>query len=372
MKGRKRKPKKQRYFRHLLDSLLAVFPFRPFLVLGDLHTSFGDYIPFVAHRNTSKSANYCPTTPPNPQFQLSIIVMIYSAATTMIMWWAEFAQITVCFTGNHHHQDKPKQHQDVAKSSKKHPPKSSSSRSTATTSTCASSLSSTMVSNSHRRRKTTREASTSRRSTSGRHRRPQDLPNQLVEPVSPYEEFPRTWKKSSRRRHHVAVVATPEDVAVVATPEDSPYDEAANTRIEQPDERQPTSYKRTVVDTPRTVPQEIYLGDDIPSHVHITEPDAVSEYSEAILPEHQDNRTLTPHPSFDEGADIRDFHYLYQASLELEQDWPSDEDGPGSCAFWSHGSVHERHVMNACDIKMVLRDLDDERENGSKYRSVFE
>ena len=219
-----------------------------------------------------------------------------------------------------------------------------------------------MVSNSHRRRKTTREVSTSRRSSSSRHHRP----NQLVEPVSPYEEFPRTWKTSSRRRHHV-----------VAAPEDSPYDEAADdTLIQQLDERQPTSYKRTVVDTPRsTVPQEIYLGDDndIPSHVHVvTEPDAVSEYSEVMLPDMQDNRTLTPHPSFDEGADVRDFHYLYQASLELEQDWPSDEDGPGpgrqGCAFWSHGSAHERHVMNACDIKMVLRDLDDEHESGSKYR----
>lgn len=222
-----------------------------------------------------------------------------------------------------------------------------------------------MVSNSHRRRKTTREASTSRRSSSNRHHRPQDLPNQLVEPVSPYEEFPRTWKKSSRRRRH--------HVVVVATPEDSPYDEAADARIQQLDERQPSSYKRTVVDTPRTVPQEIYLGDDIPSHVHVTEPDAVSEYSEAILPGYEDSRTLTPHPSFDEGADVRDFHYLYQASLELEQDWPSDEDGPAGrqrCAFWSHGSVHER--MNVCDITMVLKDLDDERESGSKYRSVYE
>lgn len=225
-----------------------------------------------------------------------------------------------------------------------------------------------MVSNSHRRRKTTREASTSRRSRSSR--RHQDLPNQLLEPVSPYEEFPRTWKKLSRRRHHVVVVA----------PEDSPYDEAANdTRIEQLDERQPSSYKRTVVDTPRsTVPQEIYLGDDsdIPFHVHVVaEPDAVSEYSEVMLPDMEDNRTLTPHPSFDEGADVRDFHYLYQASLELEQDWPSDEDGPGpggrqGCVFWSHGSVHERDAMNACDIKMVLRDLDDEHESGSKYRLV--
>jgi hypothetical protein len=285
--------------------------------------------------------------------------MMHSAATTMIMWWEEYAQIAGCFTGNphqYHHQDKPKQHQDKPKNSKKHPPtKSSSSRSTATTSTCSSSHSSTMVTNTHRRSKTTR------RSTSSRHHRPQDLPNQLVEPVSPYEEFPRTWKKSNRRRHQVQVAVPPED---------SPYDEVADTRI-QLDERQPTSYKRTV-DTPRTVPHEIFIADDIPTYIHVQEVDAVSEYSEVVLPEHDENRTLTPHPSFDEGADVLDFHYLYQASLELEQDWPSDEDGPGrqGRAFWSHGSVLERNDMNACDIKMVLRDLDDERESGSKYRLV--
>jgi hypothetical protein len=71
-----------------------------------------------------------------------------------------------------------------------------------------------------------------------------------------------------------------------------------------------------------------------------------------------EDRTLTPHPSFDndekEDVSEKDFHYLYQAALEVEQDWPSDEDGPmggflGTCngfEFWSNGSVHERNSNN--------------------------
>ena len=94
-----------------------------------------------------------------------------------------------------------------------------------------------------------------------------------------------------------------------------------------------------------------------------------------------EDRTLTPHPSFDNAGppSIHDFHYLYQASLEADHhDWPSDEDsgpmmlGLGLCSnmkFWASGAVHKRNVHARDTSGDVMRMMMNDGRGKSNHRS---
>jgi hypothetical protein len=176
--------------------------------------------------------------------------------------------------------------------------------------------------------------------------------NQLLKQVSPFEELP-------------------------VNDERYPFDEAL------PDERHDISEKRDtrIFSDVRDARRDDTEG-GIPKFVFIlADGDCESEVTlDETLFQDQEERTLTPHPSFDEQnykPTAFDFHYLYNVSLDVgEQDWPSDEDGPTdnsvSYTFWSKGPVHKRNLGH--DVMMIMKDLDDgvskRPSQASRYRLV--
>lgn len=171
-----------------------------------------------------------------------------------------------------------------------------------------------------------------RRSKTSRYRNG-ELTNQLVKPVSPYEELKQ------------------------AADEMYPFDEflpkSRQARQDDDDERQAKRDKRD--EEPR-IPSEIVVTSAIPTFISFpTYPtDDDSELSlEAVFREAvfcEEERSLTPHPSFDEGRPTaQDVHYLYKACKKFEEeDWPSDEDGPlqnpGDFCFSSSRSDHKPNM----------------------------
>lgn len=181
--------------------------------------------------------------------------------------------------------------------------------------------------------------------------------NQLFKTVSPYDELKKT------------------------SDEMFPFDEflPKHQARQDDDERQAKRDKRD--EEPR-IPSEIVVTNEIPAIISFptnpTDDDSELSWEDVFR---QEERSLTPHPSFDEGSPTaHDFHYLFNASRKLEEeDWPSDEDGPlenpGGICFWSQGSVHKRNLGKASeDGMMIMRNVDHDvskrPSNEPKYRLV--
>jgi hypothetical protein len=106
----------------------------------------------------------------------------------------------------------------------------------------------------------------------------------------------------------------------------------------------------------REAEEVVYNGaHDVPSVIEFPSIPTLSEDSEVTLDsiwkdeEESEHRRLTPHPSFEElKMPSFDLHHLYHASVQAEQEmWPSDEDSAPRVSrekshyqFWSHGSIH--------------------------------
>jgi hypothetical protein len=193
----------------------------------------------------------------------------------------------------------------------------------------------------------------------------------LIKPVSPYEEILPKNKTT--------------DYPFDEVPPKTKYhhfdDEARLDEEVHHQSRQDVAQLNRPATDQREVPTEIvFMQEGPPSIVSfIVRDDDDDDDSVLSLGDEfkEEALTLTPYPSFENELcqpTADDFHQLYNASLQLEeeQDWPSDEDGPldkpRGFGFSSEGSVHKRNLGGA---KMITKDVDNiPRRHKTRYRLV--
>jgi hypothetical protein len=210
-----------------------------------------------------------------------------------------------------------------------------------------------------------------RRSKTSRSCSSSELPttNQLVKPVSPFEELKTCEQEAAYPfdEQEVALVPPPTSHDImpkkqVVQTHEVPKKHRSQARQDVPAGDREESDKRDAI------PLEIYCAHQVPLVISVptTPPDDDDDAELSVEEDFKEERALTPHPSFDDHQPTAsDFHYLYQAAKKLEeqeQDWPSDEDGEplrrDGFSFWANGPVHQRNLGQG-------------RENAaSKYRLV--
>jgi len=211
--------------------------------------------------------------------------------------------------------------------------------------------------------------------------------NQLVQAVSPFEELlPREKKSHCPRDYPEDDDGDDDDVGSF------PFDEilipkvarkaaaatsASSARVtfvwDDYDVLQAREPEAQGMELRQEEPRDgiVVLVDSLPTSIAFPETpvawkaEVESEISCETLSE---SRTLTPHPSFDapkNAMTANDFHYLYQAikQLEEQQDWPSDEDAPdptGDCD-WAEELLdrNSSFIHKNGMTMMILKDLDE-------------